>query len=58
MPPDPTISLNLPQGRTVDVFIVRLADGREVARTRDELEQLPPESGAQVLGPAQPEVKP
>jgi hypothetical protein len=58
VPQEPAISLRLPQGKSVDVFIVRLADGREVARTREEIEQLPPDSGAQVLGPAQPEVKP
>ncbi len=41
--PEPTISFRLPNGKAADVFLVKLADGRLVARTREELEELPPE---------------
>jgi len=37
----PTVSFQLPEGRSVDVFLVRLPDGRIVARTREELAELP-----------------
>jgi hypothetical protein len=43
LPPNqPTISFRLPEAKDVDVFLVRLADGRLVARTREELAALPP----------------
>jgi hypothetical protein len=58
MPQEPTISLRLPEGKTIDVYLVRLADGRIVSRTREELEESPPGVGAQVLGAAQPGSKP
>jgi len=38
----PTMSFPLPQGEKVDVHLVRLADGRLVARTTEELEKIPP----------------
>ena len=50
--PQPTISFRLPSGETDHVYQVRLADGRIVYRTRQELEELPP--GAKVLGAASP----
>jgi hypothetical protein len=37
----PTISFRLPEAKDVDVFLVRLADGRVVARTREEMAALP-----------------
>jgi len=39
----PTISFQLPHGEAVEVYMVKLPDGRIVARTREELEELPPE---------------
>jgi hypothetical protein len=49
----PTSLLRLPEGREVEVVLVRLADGREVVRTAAELELLrregavvPPPGGA------------
>jgi len=39
MPPESTISLRLPEGKSVDVYLVRLVDGRIVSRTREELEE-------------------
>jgi len=39
----PTISFQLPHGEAVEVYMVKLPDGRVVARTREELEELPPE---------------
>lgn len=39
----PTMSFRLPSGETAEVYMVRLADGRMVARTKEELEELPPE---------------
>jgi len=57
MPPESTISLRLPEGKSVDVYLVRLVDGRIVSRTREELEESPPGIGAQVLCPARPETK-
>ncbi len=41
--PEQTLSFRLPSGEQAEVYMVRLADGRLVARTRDELELLPPE---------------
>lgn len=38
----PQFSFNLPTGETHDVYLVKLADGRTVARTKDELTTLPP----------------
>ncbi len=38
-----TIKFRLPEAADVEVHLVRLADGRLVARTRDELVELPPE---------------
>ncbi len=41
--PEQTLSFRLPSGEQAEVYMVRLADGRLVARTREELELLPPE---------------
>lgn len=40
------MSFRLPSGETAEVYLVRLADGRMVARTREELEELTPEERA------------
>lgn len=48
----PTLSFRLPAEQTVHVYLVRLADGRVVARTREELEELPAELRGTILGPA------
>lgn len=37
----PITSFQLPEGRQIDVHLVKLPDGRLVARTRDELERAP-----------------
>jgi hypothetical protein len=50
----PTMSFPLPQGEKVDVHLVRLADGRLVARTSDELEKIPPGQSAQTPAPPRP----
>ena len=42
----PTISFRLPTGEAAEVYMVRLADGRLVARTKAELEELPAEAPA------------
>jgi len=49
---EPTLSFRLPNASAVDVYLVKLADGRTVARTREELEELPPDQRGQVIGPA------
>ena len=41
MPDKPAISLQTPERKTIDVFLVQLPDGRTVARTRDELAETP-----------------
>lgn len=38
----PIASFQLPDSRQIDVHLVQLADGRVVARTRDELERAQP----------------
>ena len=38
---EPITSFNLPDKKTVDVHLVKLADGRTVVRTADELERKP-----------------
>jgi hypothetical protein len=48
------MSFPLPQGEKVDVHLVRLSDGRLVARTTEELEKIPPEQSAQTPAPARP----
>lgn len=48
----PISSFRLPEAADVEVLVVRLADGRVVARTRDELEALPAELRGTVVGPA------
>jgi len=48
----PTISFQLPHGEAVEVYMVKLPDGRVVARTREELEELPAGERGQVIGPA------
>jgi len=53
----PTISFRLPSGETAEVYMVRLADGRVVARTREELEELPPAERPQIVGRAAAERK-
>jgi len=47
----------LPHGEAVEVYMVKLPDGRIVARTREELEELPPEQRDQVTRPAPAERK-
>jgi len=37
------MSFQLPEGKTLEVVMVRLTDGRMVARTKEELEELPAE---------------
>jgi hypothetical protein len=42
MPEKPSIlSLNVPDGETLDVFIVTLADGTRVVRGADQLQKVP-----------------
>ena len=48
----PTMSFQLPEGKSLEVVMVRLSDGRVVARTREELEELPAEQRGKTLGPA------
>jgi len=48
------MSFQLPDGKTAEVVLVRLADGRVVARTREELELLTPEERARMEIPARP----
>jgi hypothetical protein len=38
----PITSFQLPEGKTINVKLVKLADGRIVARTVDELAAAPP----------------
>lgn len=42
MPNAPTTSFQLPEGKQVDVHLVKLPDGRIVARTADELAHAQP----------------
>ena len=51
--PQPTLSFRLPNGKTDQVYQVKLADGRIVYRGKDELEELPPE----VRATARPQTK-
>jgi len=37
---EPLFSIKLPERRDIDVYLVRLPDGRIVARTKEELEEL------------------
>jgi len=46
------MSFQLPEGKSVEVVMVRLKDGRVVARTREELEALPAEQRGTPLGGA------
>jgi len=46
------MSFQLPEGKSVEVLMVRLPDGRVVARTREELEELPAEERGTVTGGA------
>lgn len=39
--PAPPISFKLPNAKTVEAFLVELPDGRQVARTREELTRDP-----------------
>ncbi len=39
------MSFQLPNGRSAEVVMVRLSDGRIVARTREELEAMTPGQG-------------
>jgi hypothetical protein len=55
---EPTTKLRLPEGKTLDVYLVQLADGRTVSRTREELEESPPGIVDHVLGAAQSGGKP
>jgi hypothetical protein len=44
LPEEPkTISFQLPEGKSVEVYLVRLPDGRIVSRTAEELVELPPD---------------
>lgn len=53
MPDEPVISsFRLPEAVDVEVVLVRLSDGRIVARTREELEALPAELRGTVVEPA------
>ena len=59
MPEQPkTLSLNLPDGENVDVYMVTLADGRRVARTAAELAKLPQKLRGDLADLAPPKVKP
>lgn len=51
---EPTISFRLPSGKTADVFVVKLADGRIVARTPDELAEMPASAAPAAPQPATP----
>lgn len=51
----PTISFRLPDRKRVEVHLVKLADGRTVSRTREELLALPPELRVDL--PAVPEAE-
>ena len=42
------LSFRLPDGKTEEVILVRLADGRVVARTRGEVAELPPEMRGEI----------
>ncbi len=44
------MSFQLPDGKTAEVVMVRLADGRIVARTREELERLEGQAREEVPG--------
>jgi len=46
------MSFQLPEGKSVEVVMVRLKNGRMVARTREELEELPAEERARLELPA------
>ena len=46
------MSFQLPEGKSLEVVMVRLPDGRVVARTREELEELPAEERARLELPA------
>lgn len=55
MPDEPkAFSFNLPDREQVTVYLVKLADGRTVARTAEELAQLPEDLRGTVLGPVEP----
>jgi hypothetical protein len=38
----PATSFQLPEGKTIDVYLVKLANGKMVPRSRDELAIAPP----------------
>lgn len=42
----PTLSFQLPQGKTIEGYLVKLSDGSHVIRTADELELAPPRAAA------------
>jgi hypothetical protein len=46
------MSFRLPSGETDHVYQVKLRDGRIVYRTKEELEELPPEVRATASAPA------
>jgi len=48
------MSFRLPSGETAEVYMVRLADGRVVARTREELEAMTREERAEITGSSRP----
>lgn len=51
MPDQTTSSLPTPSSQRVETFIVQLPDGRLVARTADELAELPDELRSELLFP-------
>jgi hypothetical protein len=54
MPPVKTLSLRLPTREQVEIYLIRLADGRLVSRTVEELAHAPDEeriaAGLEPLG--------
>jgi len=53
----PIMSFRLPNGKTDQVYQVRLADGRIVYRSAEELEELPAGERGEVIGRAPAEQK-
>ena len=43
----PLLKVKLPEMEDVEVYLIRLKDGRVVARTRDEIEKAPPAGKAE-----------
>jgi hypothetical protein len=49
---DKTVSFPLPKGESLDVYLVKLPNGRVVARTADELAALPENLRGEIQPPA------